>query len=195
MVPPDKNYIEKSDNELVALSLKKKEFYRYLIERYEKKLIRYIMRLAMLRNEDAEDILQEVFIKVYINLNDFDKSLKFSSWIYRITHNETINYLRKRKSRLNTSYSDINEIIINNIRADLDIEGDIDKKYLKNNIEKAMSSIDKKYQEVLILKYMESKDYKEISDILRKPIGTVATLLKRAKEQLKKQMQKSEAFF
>jgi len=87
------------DEDLVKLTLEKQDNFLYLIKRYEAKLSRYIRRIAGLNKEDTEDILQEVFIKVYQNLNSFDKDLKFSSWIYRITHNEVIDSYRKKQAR------------------------------------------------------------------------------------------------
>jgi len=182
----DTEIAEKTDQELVAQTLINKDSYRYLMVRYEAKLMRYIMRLIRVSREDAEDILQEVFIKTYVNLNDFDPRLKFSSWIYRITHNEAMSHLRRLKTRPRTFDLEINEIIVNKLRSDLDLEKIVDQNYLKKNIEKIISTIDKRYQDVIILRYMEDRDYQEISDILKKPMGTVAILLKRAKEQIKK---------
>jgi len=185
----------KTDEELVALTLKDKENYRYLMERYEKKLMRYIMRISGIKREDAEDVLQESFIKAYQKINDFDFSYKFSSWIYRIAHNETFTHLRRKKSRPKVIDSEFSSIIIDSLRDDLNVEKEIDKKYLAKHLSEIMSVIGEKYRIVLVLKYLEDKDYQEISDILKKPMGTVATLLKRAKEQLKKEIIKDQSVF
>jgi len=187
------DYLNKTDEELVVLTLKDKENYQYLIQRYKNKLMRYIVRLSGIKTEDAEGILQEVFIRVYQKLNDFDTSLKFSSWIYRITHNEIIDHLRKSKTRPQVIDSESNLIALDLLKADLDIIKDIDKKYFAENIEKIINTLDEKYRNVIILKYKEDKDYNEISDILKKPPGTIATLLKRAKEQLKKEILKNSS--
>ncbi len=85
---------DKTDIELVRLTLTNQENFLYLVNRYDKKLLKFIQRISGLRLEDAEDLLQEVFIKVYQNLNDFDQDLKFSSWIYRIARNQAICYYR-----------------------------------------------------------------------------------------------------
>ncbi len=184
-------YLNKTDEELVILILKEKEVYRYLIQRYGGKLKRYIIRLSGVSQEDAEDILQEVFIKTYRKLNDFDRKLKFSSWVYRITYNETVTYLRKRSRKPRTFNFEINAFMLDALKAGLDIEKDYDRKNLSENVSKIMNELGGKYKEVLVLRYIEDKDYEEISDILKKPIGTVATLLKRAKEQFKKEMEKN----
>jgi RNA polymerase sigma-70 factor (ECF subfamily) len=180
------NFNNKTDQELVNLVLENNKYYSYLIERYEAKLMRYITRIFRMSKEDAEDILQEVFIKVYQNLNDYDQEMKFSSWIYRIAHNETINHLRKINSRPKTVYLDPHIDISPEIKQDLEIEENIDQNYFSQNLMKTINKLDTKYRDVLILKYIEDKDYREISDILKKPMGTIATLLSRARKQFKK---------
>ncbi len=159
-------------------------YFYVIIERYEKKLLNYIFRISDMTQEEAEDILQEVFIKVYLYINDFDKNLKFSSWIYRITHNLVIDKVRKEKFIVKINSEDKNKII-EKIKDDFNIEKEIDNTLLKQNIDKIFSEMDKKYKDILELKYLEDKDYNEISDILSKPIGTVGTLINRAKKQFR----------
>ena len=67
---------------------------------YSEKLLKYILRITNIDLEDAENLLQEVFIKVYKNINEYNSSLQFSSWIYRIAHNLTIDYHRKNKDKV-----------------------------------------------------------------------------------------------
>lgn len=184
---------EKTDAELVVLTLKNQDFYYCLVKRYENKLLRYILRISSFSQEDAEDILQDIFIKTYININDFNTDLKFSSWIYRIAHNEVISHYRKAKARPQTVDSETNEELLKIIKSDNDIIRDIDNKILKKTLYKAIGKIDKKYKEVLILKFLEEKDYQEISDILKKPSGTVGTLISRAKKKLREELLKQTA--
>lgn len=189
------DFANKTDQELVAFALKEQKYYEHLVKRYEDKLMRYIIRLSGVSKEDAEDILQDVFIKVYIKLNDFDSRFKFSSWIYRIAHNETITHLRKMKIRPRIISSDATPLILNLIKDESDTEKNIDAKLLLEKISKVINNIGEKYKEVLVLKYLEEKDYQEISDILSKPMGTVATLLKRARGKLKKELLKNKISF
>lgn len=169
---------KKTDEELVALSLKDQKYFLYLITRYESKLIRYIRRISSATKEDAEDILQEVFIKVYQNLNDFDLSLKFSSWIYRICHNQVISNYRKIKPVVLNEFPE-------NIPSDSDLIREMDLKDMKKDVRRVLAELDIKYREVLILKFLEDKTYQEMSDILKKPMGTIATLINRAKKEFK----------
>jgi RNA polymerase sigma-70 factor, ECF subfamily len=156
------------------------------MQRYETRLLAYIHRLINAPTEDAEDILQEVFIKTYENLNDFDTSLRFSSWIYRITHNHTISFYRKFKNQPSTLSTGESQTFFENLRDDTDIPNQINQKLNSKKIATLLQKLDKKYHTVLILRYLEGKDYSEISDILKKPMGTVATLLNRAKSHFKK---------
>jgi RNA polymerase sigma-70 factor, ECF subfamily len=185
-----KDIENKSDEEIVGLVLKNQDFYSYLISRYEGKLARYIRRISSFSQEDVEDILQEVFIKAYQNLRSFDQKLKFSSWIYRITHNQVVSHWRKIKSKPSVISAEENNSWLESIPDKLDIERELNIKFDAEQVRKNLEKVDKKYREVLVLRYFESKDYNEISDILEKPMGTVATLINRAKKNFEKVLEK-----
>ncbi|EKE20003.1 MAG: hypothetical protein ACD_8C00067G0009 [uncultured bacterium] len=178
-------HAEKTDEELVALTLKDENFYAVLVERYEEKLARYILRISGGSKEDVEDTLQDVFISAYKNLNSFDSDLKFSSWIYRIAHNKVISHFRKITARPKTVTYEGDGQLLNILASDLDIAKDLERKYTAEEVRSILDQLDERYKEVLVLKFLEEKDYKEISDILEKPMGTVATLISRAKKQFK----------
>lgn len=183
----DKNNCkDKSDEELVILSLRNQDFFVCLIDRYEQKLLRYITRISSLTREDAEDLLQEIFVKVYRNLNDFDTDLKFSSWIYRIAHNQVISHWRKTRQSSQVLKFEGDEDYLKLLASDEDLSQQVEKRFTGEEVRKILGLMDKKYREVLVLKFLEGKDYKEISDILEKPLGTVATLINRAKKQFAK---------
>ena len=183
---------KKEDSALVALSLKNQEYFYCIIARYEKVILHYIQRISSLTKEDAEDVLQDVFMSVYENLNEYDDSLKFSSWIYRIAHNKTISAWRKIKVRPQAVLTNESVDLFGLIASDEDILASLEKKRTIEDVQVALSQLDDKYREVLVLKFLEDKDYKEISDILKKPMGTVATLINRAKGKLKKELAKLE---
>lgn len=179
-----------SDEDLVRLTLTDQENFLYLVNRYEKKLFRFIQRTSGLSVEDAQDLLQDIFIKVYQNLNDFDQSLKFSSWAYRIARNQVISNYRKNKSRPQVSLFDLDLETCEHLVSDFDISKDFDQSLLKEKISKVLNNLDSKYREVLILKYLEDRSYEEISDIIKKPISTIGTLLSRGKKALEKELTK-----
>jgi len=188
--PTYNKYENMSDLELVQLSLENKENFCYLIKRYELKIFRYIRRLTNVSQEESEDILQDIFIKLYRNLNGFNQNLKFSSWIYRIAHNEIINHYHKNKSRSNMFSLNLDNNDIYNLDEFISDADDIYNHLISHEnadkIREVLSKLPKKYSEILILRYLEEKKYDEISDILCKPLGTVATLINRAKSKFKK---------
>lgn len=183
---------EKTDEEIVILALDNQVYFATLIERYEKKLMAYVLRISNFSIEEAEDVLQEVFIKVYTNLNAFDPDLKFSSWIYRITHNQVVSMHRKAQARPQGDSIDADEELLRKLASSFDTSNEANIELLKENINKILNKIDAKYREVLVLRFLEEKDYKEISDIIKKPMGTVATLLNRAKTAFRKEMKKQK---
>ena len=174
-----------TDEELAQISLEDADMFGLLIERYEGKLFAYIKRTINFPSAETEDVLQEVFIKAYKNLNSFDPELKFSSWIYRITYNHTISYWRKNKNNNNTLSIEDSEVLIKTLSTDEDISADLNSKLESESVREAINSLDKKYRDVLVLKFLEDKSYEEISDILKKPSRTIATLINRAKTKLK----------
>lgn len=176
---------EKTDEELVALTLEDRESYACLIRRYEAPLMRYVRRISGYSDDDIADILQNAFIGAYRNLNDFNPSLKFSSWLYRIVHNETISHHRRHRSRPQTVSMQEGDDVFELLASEVDVPRDVGRTLAAQRIRDVLDLMDPKYREVLVLKYLEDKDYREISDILKKPMGTVATLINRAKKQFR----------
>jgi RNA polymerase sigma-70 factor, ECF subfamily len=189
----DLDYEKKSDTELVELTLKDPNSYKYIISRYEAKLMHYIRRITNVEKETAEDILQEVFLKVYKNLREYDDDFKFSSWVYRITHNEAISFFRKQKARPEVVDLENNDEIdiLGSLPADTNLRDDYVKKELAHKVKDIIAVMPENYRNALVLRYMEDKSYEEMADILQKPTGTVATLINRAKVEFKKLAEKN----
>ena len=166
-----------TDERLIEKIKKDPKVFGEIIDRYQKKLERYIFYLIGDKNETL-DLVQEVFIKVYVNLNGFDVGKKFSSWIFRIAHNLAVNYLKKKKTFLK-----LNEEI--KISDEKDMEDHFAKKELEKALQKCLDSLPINYKEVLVLYYFENLSYEEISDSLKIPPGTVAIRLSLAKKYLK----------
>ena len=169
-----------SDKEIIMKSLENIDFFSCLYERYEMKLKLYMHRISKVSDEEAEDILQEVFIKVWKNLHVFDAELKLSSWLYRVVHNEVVSRWRKNVWVRSHPTISLSEEMLQNLTDEMDINNPNEEV-----INQALSKIEEKYRAVLILKYFEAMSYEEISDILKIPEGTVATRLSRAKRALK----------
>lgn len=177
------NIITLSDEKVVKLiQEKKKELYVHIIKRYQDKLMRYANYLVGDGN-DACDVVQESFIKAYTNLNSFDVKKKFSSWIYRIVHNEAMNMINKHKKQVSL-YEDAD------FDSGINIEDEFVKKELKHFTQNCLNQMPILYREPLQLYFMEEKSYEEIGDILRIPVGTVGTRINRSKILMKKICQK-----
>ena len=168
------------DEDLIQAIIDNPNHYVEIIRRYRDKLSHYLRKFIS-NPDEIEDVLQMVFIKAYKNLNGFDKKRKFSSWIYRITHNEAINHLKKNK---NTKVC-LDDVEYKIIDKSIDIGESIDKRFLRKEIESIISGLSVKYREPLVLFYFEEKSYEEISDILRIPKNTVGTLISRGKKMIK----------
>jgi RNA polymerase sigma-70 factor (ECF subfamily) len=174
-------------DELVALAVQKGKTERFgeLVERYEAKLLRYA-RKFLLDPDDAQDIVQDIFIKAYENLQSFDAERRFSPWIYRIAHNEFVNALKKRESRKTTFTIDF-DTLFPHLQAVDTADSVALERDMRETIEKHLSKLDAKYREPLILYYLENMDYREIADILRIPVSTVGVRLARARGMLQKE--------
>jgi RNA polymerase sigma-70 factor, ECF subfamily len=177
-------YENKTDEDVVLyIQSKDQEVYFVIVERYQAKLLRYVK--SIIRDDTKTiDVVQETFIKAFINLRSFDNKKKFSSWIYRIAHNEAINEIKKNKKEVS-------------FEEDFDIESDeniidnFEKKEISSILYKCISKMPLIYSEPLILYGIEEKSYEEISDILMIPMGTVATRISRAKILIKNICQKN----
>ncbi len=176
--------MHRTDEEIVAMVQSGDlESFGILVERYEDKLKRYAKKF-LVGIEDIEDIVQEIFIKAYTNIKSFDRDKKFSSWIYRIAHNELVNLLKK-KERAPLFFFDADTIFPHPVS-----EEKADKKTrqdeIKTIIERCLDQIPIKYREPLILFYFEELGYGEIAEIMHLPLSTVGVRLKRGKKMIKK---------
>ena len=171
-----------SDEQLVQkIRSEDSELYAEIVKRYQQGLYRYLRYLTN-QSAEAEDLIQDVFIKAYRNLFGFDIRRKFSSWIYRIAHNEGVNYLKKaaRRKDVSLEYLDFTVPAPNDCS-----ENQLTREEIKRKIQKCLGELKPKYRDPLVLYYFEEKSYQEISDILRVPRGTVGTLISRGRSILK----------
>lgn len=156
-----------------------------LVSRYETKIQRYLRRFLQ-KPDDIDDTVQEVFTKAFVNIQSFDTSKKFSSWIYRIAHNEMVNLLKKNRLRFTLPILSWDTILPQGKhQAQEQIHDELERKEIKRMIELSINELKDIYKEPLVLHYLEDLSYKEISDILRLPVATVGVRINRAKALLK----------
>lgn len=177
-------------DEQLALGIQQGELHLFsvLVERYEEKMMRYSRRF-LYNQHDAEDAVQEVFIKAYTNMRSFDSTRRFSPWLYRIAHNELLNALRKKQHEP-IPFFDPDTLLPHPIAPE-QTDQPINEKELKELISTNLDKLSQKYREPLVLYYFQDLSYQEISDILQIPVSTVGVRINRAKITLRKYFTKS----
>lgn len=156
-----------------------------LIKAYEGKI--YNMCLYTLHNkEDALDVTQEVFIKVYRSIGKFKGQSKLSTWIYRIAYNTCLDCLKKRKEEL--SYE---EAILVKEKEVGGVEGIIEARELIQDIKGCIMKLGDEFRTIILLRDIQGLSYREISEILNIQVGTVKSRLSRAREALKMELFKN----
>lgn len=175
---------QRTDEELIEIVRSSdKNQYAELMRRYESKLLRYVTYLVG-DAQLAADIVQETFIKAYTHAHGFNLKQKFSSWLYRIAHNQAINAVTRRHSVVH------DDEILRVVASGENIEDDFIRQELRTQLHQCVAQLPVSYREPLVLYFLEEKSYQEISDILRLPIGTVSTRINRAKQYIKNLCQK-----
>lgn len=162
-----------------------------LIRQYSSRVLTLIKQVIHSRM-DAEDIAQEVFIKVFKSIDQFRGDSLFSTWLYKITKNACYSYLQKKQPTmlsLESEFDSDDSIVLP------DLEEDIDKiiaqKDINEHILRCLDKLPPKYKIVIHLFYYEGLHYREISDILELPLGTIQTHLFRALKVLRKEVKKT----
>ncbi|MFA6588135.1 MAG: RNA polymerase sigma factor [Patescibacteria group bacterium] len=182
--------LEKTDEQVVKEILAGRlDDFGILVQRYEEKLKRYGWRFLS-SPEGIEDIVQEVFISVYKNLKSFDLDKRFSPWIYRIAHNAYINALKKR-SRDPLPFFDPDVLFPHPITPERP-DRDLEKKEVRELLDKSLNMLPPKYREPLILFYLQELDYANIAEILHLPISTVGVRISRGRKMLQKNSNPSD---
>lgn len=148
-----------------------------LLARYQSRV--YGLIFSMLPNEaSAQDLLQDVFQKIWKALPGFQGQASFSSWIYTITRNATLTELKKKRPCLSLDDPELDEDLISESQVEASSGGE------KTDVMALLAELPEKYRRVVILFYLEQKSYGEVAQMLAIPIGTVKTLLHRGKKEL-----------
>lgn len=175
----------RDDGGLVARALGDRLAYGLIVGRYEAPLRRYVGRVLGSESQAAEDVLQEAFLKAYVNLNDYDQRRPFAPWLYRIAHNEAVSHLRRTHARPRPIGGDDGALILARLSDGVDWGERLTSFDDVRLVQAALAELAPRYRDVLVLRYLEDKNYDEISDILRLPPGTVATLIRRGADRLR----------
>ena len=179
------------DDHWVVLAVKGDEkAYSELTQKYQKPLYFHVRK--MIRNSDfAEDLVQDIFLKAFKSLINYKNDYAFSTWLYRIATNHTIDYLRKKKLETLSIHADDSDDTHATIQlADEDSFTDepMIRRERKNKVHEAIGQLPEKYREVILKRHIEEKSYQEIAEEMDIPLGTVKAHIFRARELLYKYM-------
>ncbi|MFT9494295.1 RNA polymerase sigma factor [Anaerosolibacter sp.] len=175
-----------TDEEIVKKIIRgNQEMFPQLIERYKDKIFTLVYRYTNDYGE-AQDVAQEIFIKIYKQMHTFRFQSKVSTWIYRVATNSCIDWDRKRKTKQDTIYLVNEELVI-------DQERGPEQLFLLNEQREAVRDIinglPENYKLLVIMYHFQNMRYKEISEVLDMPMKTIETGLYRARVMIKKQME------
>jgi len=182
-----------TDAELVARALKgHQEAFREIVVRFERPVYSLVARMLQ-DPATAEDLAQEVFIKAFRRLDTYDPQRKLSSWLFKIAHNTTIDYLRRRTPEtvpLEVGKDDDRGSLAA-VLADGSSENPAaaaERRGMARALEQAIARLRPEYRESVVMFYVEGASYQEICEVTGLPLGTVKTNLHRARKELAQQM-------
>ena len=191
------NATQVTDHELVARAQQGSEkAYRELLGRYQRPVFSIIYRMIRDR-ELAEDLAQETFVRVFNNIDRYDPRYKFSSWIFKIATNLTIDHIRRKSldtvsidgSRNAVTADQIEATSITLASGDENPEELLLARELGGQIEEAIGKLRPEYRAAILLRHVEGREYQEIADILSLPLGTVKTYIHRGRNELRESLQ------
>lgn len=180
------------DDKLVADALSGNESsYQKLVDKYDRPIFFHIRKMIR-EHEMVEDLVQEVFIKAFKNLDTYSNEYAFSTWLYRIATNHTIDYLRKKKLQTFSINDPIKtkdgEMEVQLPDESFSTDQPLIKKQRKAIVQDAIQNLPDKYRKVIELRHMEELSYDEIATELDLPLGTVKAHIFRARELLYKSL-------
>ncbi len=187
------------DDKLVASAVQGDQAaFRKLVDKYQTPLYYHVVKMVKDR-EQVEDLIQEAFVKAFDNLKSYNTSYAFSTWLYRITTNHTIDYLRKKKLQTMSINEPVKtrdgEMNVQLPDADAGADRSIIRKQRQKIIRDAIHDLPEKYRQVIEMRHLEELSYQEISDALDLPLGTVKAHIFRAREMLYKELKSKREHF
>ncbi len=175
------------DKELIELcrnSQTKERGFRILLSQYKERTYWHIRRI-LLDHEDANDIVQDTFVKVWKNLDSFRGESSLFSWIYRIATNESLNFLRRMKNKSTVQIDKVEYLLVNKLDDNSLMSGD----EIERKLQHSLLKLPEKQRLVFNMRYFEDLKYQEISDILGTSIGGLKAsyhhAIKKIEENLK----------
>jgi len=167
--------------------------YQRLFETHKQAIFHVIVKIVR-NDEEAKDLVQETFIKAFSSLKSYNPNYRFTTWLYKIAANSSIDHIRKKKIQTYSLDQPVNtkdgQMSIEVADMSYHPEKDLSDKRTHLSITDAINSLPEKYMQVIHMRHREDKSYEEIARILMVPVGTVKARIFRARELLKKKLKK-----
>jgi RNA polymerase sigma-70 factor (ECF subfamily) len=142
--------------------------FKTLVAEYKERLYWHIRKIVLV-HDDADDVLQDTFIKVYRNIDNFKGESKLYSWLYRIATNESITFLNKKAKELQIESETLQSQMVNNLRSDVYFEGD----EIQYKLQQAIAQLPQKQQIVFNMRYYDEIKYEDMAEILETSVGAL----------------------
>lgn len=181
---------EYGDKEILKMFASKKDSnkaFRLLVEKYNERLYWHIRKIVI-SHDDADDVLQNTFVKVWKGLSTFRYDAELFTWMYRIATNESITFLNNKKKMAFTTGDDVEDILLKNLESDTYFDGND----VETELQKAILKLPERQRIVFNMKYFDDMKYEDIADILEVSVGALKASYHHAVKKIKETLKLSE---
>lgn len=185
--------METDDKEIIELfhvKNQREKAFRMLVDKYKEKMYWHIRKIVI-SHEDSDDILQNVFIKIWQGLKEFRYESRLYTWMYRIATNESINFLNEKKRKVYGHTSEINEMLENTLESDGWFSGD----EIQKELQKAILKLTERQRLIFNMKYFDDMSYEDIAVILEVAVGTLKATYHNAVKKIEESMRIADSCF
>ena len=165
---------------------KREKAFGILVSSHKRRLYWHI-RTMVLDHDDADDVLQEVFVRIFRNIDNFRGDSALFTWMFRIATNESLSFLKSKANRMKMSLESLQQELVLNLRSDPYFDGD----ELELKLQEAIISLPEKQQQVFRLKYLQEMKYEEMSEILETSVGSLKASYYHARKKIEKRVLKT----
>ena len=164
--------------------------FRILVSEYKERLYWHVRKIV-LDHDDADDVLQNTFVKVFKNIDKFKGDSKLYTWLYRIATNEALTFIKKRAKQQRVTSEEVQQLALSKLESDVYFEGDA----IQLQLQKAIATLPQKQQLVFNMKYFDEHTYEELSEILETSVGGLKSSYHIAVKKITEYLKEHETTF
>lgn len=181
---------EKEIIELFHLQGRKDEAFRLLVNQYKERLYWHVRKIV-LDHDDADDVLQNTFVKVWQGLTEFRYEARLFTWMYRIATNEAINFLNEKKRKVYGNSVEMTAMLENVLESDVYFDGDA----IQKELQRAILRLSERQRLVFNMKYFDDMSYDEIAEVLEVAVGTLKATYHNAVKKIEEYLRIADPSF